>query len=287
MFFSKKIKMVKKQYLVRLGIVLFLATSCYECKKASEVQIVAKVVDVSIDSLRGFKQGTIENDLFYKIVTEKYPRMSDAWMGRSISYTKRGLYDKGFELVNKAVDLSPSNHLGYRGYIKLYMFHDYNGALRDFQRLDSLTPNFQDAPWSEDIYKVIGLCYLNMDNNEKAEKYFDLSISTNTEQRGVEWVEPRTFIYYGVTLLKNKKINNALSVFNKSIEINPEVPEAYYYKSKILLDKGKLSEARSTINKCLEVFNKYGNHINSYYELPYQLYLSQIKSLKNKIYADS
>ena len=44
---------------------------------------------------------------------------SDAWMERSVSFNKAGDFHKGFEYLDKAVELDPKLHLGYRGWIRL------------------------------------------------------------------------------------------------------------------------------------------------------------------------
>jgi tetratricopeptide (TPR) repeat protein len=87
----------------------------------------------------------------YEKAIEYDQENSDAWMERSVAFNKAGDFEKGFEYLNKAVELDPKLHLGYRGWIRLRKMRDYDKALQDFNILDSLTPNFVDAPWGEDI----------------------------------------------------------------------------------------------------------------------------------------
>src|SRR5690606_35142215 len=93
---------------------------------------------------------------------------SDAWMERSVSFNKAGDFHKGFEYLDKAVELDPKLHLGYRGWIRLRKMRDYDKALADFDRLDSLTPNFVDA----NIDFLRGECYFGKKDYPKAIEMF-------------------------------------------------------------------------------------------------------------------
>jgi tetratricopeptide (TPR) repeat protein len=83
----------------------------------------------------------------YDVAFEYNQDTSDVWMEKSVSLNKAGDFNKGFEYLDKAVQLEPKKHLGYRGWIRLRKLRDYDKALIDFDRLDSLTPNVIDAPW--------------------------------------------------------------------------------------------------------------------------------------------
>ena len=41
--------------------------------------------------------------------------------------------------MNKAVALDPKEHLPYRGWCRYQFFRDYEGAIQDIERLDSLS----------------------------------------------------------------------------------------------------------------------------------------------------
>ncbi|MBG7610769.1 tetratricopeptide repeat protein, partial [Polaribacter sp. BAL334] len=104
----------------------------------------------------------------YEKAIEYDQNNSDAWMERSVSYNKSGDFKQGFEYLNKAVELNPTSHLGYRAWIRLRKIRDYDKALADFDRLDSLTPNFVDAPWGENIDFLRGECYFGIKDYRKA-----------------------------------------------------------------------------------------------------------------------
>ena len=80
------------------------------------------------------KSDTEKSDFFvnvhdYETAIEYDQDNSDAWMERSVSFNKAGDFKKGFEYLDKAVELEPESHLGYRGWIRLRKMRDYDKAL--------------------------------------------------------------------------------------------------------------------------------------------------------------
>ena len=74
-------------------------------------------------------QGEYISQKVFDILIYQYPDYSDAYFEKSVPFNKRGDYAKGFELLDKAVELDPDIHLGYRGYMKLRFLRDYDAAL--------------------------------------------------------------------------------------------------------------------------------------------------------------
>ena len=60
--------------------------------------------------------------------------------------------------------------------MKLRFLRDFDGALADFNRLDSLTPSFNDAPCGENIDFLRGECFFGKKDYNKAIKHFNLNI---------------------------------------------------------------------------------------------------------------
>ncbi len=228
-----------------------------------------------------YVQGSVKEQRYLDKAIELDSLYVDALVEKSVSHNKRGQFAIGMKFLNKGVELDPVEHLGYRGFVKLYMLRDYFGALNDFLRLDELTPEFRDAPWGEDIYKVIGLSYLGMKEYKKALSYFKQSIEEVSKDNGEEWVESRTFIYYGVCAMKTQNLDDALQSFNTYIKYNPENPSGYYYKAKVLLDLGHSldEDVKALLNTALNLANRGFIETSPYFELPYQIYPSDIKQL--------
>ncbi|MCB0643103.1 MAG: tetratricopeptide repeat protein, partial [Phaeodactylibacter sp.] len=190
-----------------------------------------------------FAQGSVVEQYYLQKAIEADPTFSPALKEKSVPYNKRGLYAEGFRLLNQAVTADPVEHLGYRGFVKLYMLRDYEGALADFIRLDSLTPNFRDAPWSEDIEHVKGIAYLMLKKRESAITSFSDCIRAISAQSGEDWVDVKVFLYRGIAYLEMAQLELALADFNKALELYPKFSEAWYYKGITFAKMGQAMES--------------------------------------------
>ncbi len=236
-----------------------------------------------VNELSEALQGTWEKDEYYKLILKSFPNHDQAWKSRSVAYNKRGLLNVGFKYLDKAVELNPLEHLGYRGYVKLYMMHDYLGALSDFHRYENLVNEKIPVAWGEDLYKLMGLCYLLTNDFDKAEHYLNQSITLNSEQSGMSWVEPRTFLYLAIAQHKNNKTIEAVATLKNAMKVFPTMSSYAYWLGKLSLSTGDVKAALRYATEAEQLFKKYRDNANPYYEIPFQLYQSDIKELQNLI----
>lgn len=99
--------------------------ACYE----------ACTIAVEAGNYQGYKQS---QQGFDKAIT-LCPALSYAWFEKSVPYLKRGLFVEWRKLIDKAVELDPLQHLGYRGWCRYQFLRDYKGAIEDLEKLDQLT----------------------------------------------------------------------------------------------------------------------------------------------------
>lgn len=265
------VKTTLKAVLLLIAIPLFLGGLYYFSKSNRE----RAELWFNIQNL--FPQGSQQEQWCFDRAVKADPTYAKAWMQKSVSHTKRGQYAEGFRLLNKAVELEPAEYLGYRGYVKLYMLRDYDGAIEDFMRLDALTPKVRDAPWGEDIYHVLGLANLQKGQYEEARYFFDKSIGLTIEEQGEDWVDVKTFFYNGVVNFELGDIQEALSNLDKALQYYNKYTEACYYKGMVLASLNQREKACSYFKKSLNFFQEGYVYENSYYEIPNQLYLSDIE----------
>ncbi len=135
--------------------------------------------------LAGDFQGTYFSDFVFSVLNVQYPDYSDAFMERSVGFNKIGKYDKGFFYLDEAVKLDPSLHLGYRGWLKYEYLRDYDGAIKDFIKLDKLTPNFVDYPWGVNIHQLLGNCYAAKKEYKKALIEYNKYLKLTNEKEGL------------------------------------------------------------------------------------------------------
>lgn len=246
------------------------------CKVAAQNKQTIEITQELLDSLSAYPQVSMQSDLYYELVLEKYPNTHEAYMSRSVPYNKGGEHATGFAMLNRAVELAPTQNLGYRAFVKLYMMHDYEGALQDCLLLDSLTGYTKPGVWGEDMDMVIGLCYLQLNDLQKARIRFTNSINRVTQKNGKEWNSSRVFLYLGITHMKEKAYSQAIQVLDELIQLNPNYSEAYYYKAQCYSSQKDLENAKATLETCRQVFGKYGAEKNAYFEMPYQIYPSML-----------
>lgn len=221
-------------------------------------------------------QGTLFSQTMFNILKFQYPENSTLYFEQSVAFNKYGYHAKGFELLDKAVDLDPKTHLGYRGYMKLRFLRDYNGALADFNQLDSLTPNFNDAPWGENIDFLRGECHYGNKDYVKAINCFQ----KNIKNQSAGWADIQSFVYLGICKYELGNYEDAIIEFNKALEQSDKTTEAYFYLSKVYKQIDSLPKAREFLVKAKENLNyKRDDPYNEYLN---EIYLSDITEMEKQ-----
>ncbi|SFF95215.1 TPR repeat-containing protein [Salegentibacter agarivorans] len=212
-------------------------------------------------------QGDYLSQSMFEILKLQNPQNDEIYFEQSVPYNKRGFYKEGFQLLNKAVELKPKMHLGYRGYMKLRFLRDFKGALKDFNRLDSLTPNFVDSPWGEDIDFLMGEAYFGLEKYDKAITHFGKSI----ENQGEGWVDIQAFVYTGLSEYKLGNFDEAKIQFEKALSQSKYTVEAHLGLAKIYLETGDLTKGKLHLDKAEKYFSykrndPYNEYLNEVYE---------------------
>ncbi|MGL4632223.1 MAG: tetratricopeptide repeat protein, partial [Leadbetterella sp.] len=147
-------------------------------------------------------------------------------------------------------------------------FRDYNGAIQDFELLDSLSKYDIGFSANGDYHLNIAkaICYSGLDQNQKA-------IEIIEKQLKVENFSPGNYDYYqlGATYFKLNNLDAALKAFLKQTEIS-ELAENEYYLAKIYKLQNNLSEYQKHKEKALELYkgdtrliDPYTHHFNKVY----------------------
>lgn len=193
------------------------------------------------------------------------PTYARAWNQMAQPHLRKGEFAKGFKMLDEAVRLNKLEFIGLRGCAKLYYLHDSDGALKDLIELDSMTPNFTDAPWGKDIYYHMGIAEKLKGNLNGALNYFDFSISNTTKERGEDWVDVKVFLYRGLVHMEVGNYELALKDFDKGILYFDKFTEAYFYKGQCYI---KLNDRV----KACEYFNKAKYYFEAGYTYSNQMY---------------
>ncbi|MBA6155407.1 tetratricopeptide repeat protein [Tenacibaculum sp. S7007] len=194
-----------------------------------------------------------------------------------VKFNKAGDFHTGFIYLNKAVELNPSSHLGYRGWIRLRKIRDYDNALSDFNQLDSLTPNFVDTAWGENIDFLRGECYFGKKDYKKAIGNFNLNIINNKE----DWVDIHTFVYLGLCEYELGNYKKAISEFERALKQSEFTPESYFGIAKAYKKLGEIEKANENILNAEKNIAYKRNDI--YNEFLNEIYLSEILEFKKQL----
>lgn len=219
-------------------------------------------------------QGLFLSQSIFEILKYQDPSNDEIYFEQSIPYNKRGNYEMGFKLLDEAVRLKPIKHLGYRGYMKLRFLRDFKGALNDFNRLDSLTPNFQDTSWGEDLDFLRGEAYFGLNNFEKSIFYFD----RNVKNQGEDWVDIQTFIYIGLSEYELRNLERAKEQFEKALYQSQYTVEAHLGLAKIYFENGDVANMAIHLEKADEYLNY--KRDDPYNEFLNEIYKEDIENLK-------
>ena len=224
-----------------------------------------------------YSQGSYFSQTMFEILKFQHADYSKVYVEQSVAFNKRGEYAKGFDLLDKGVELDPELHLGYRGWIKLRKLRDYDGALNDFNRLDSLTPKFVDAPWGENIDFLRGECYFGKKNYKKAIENFNINVANNKE----DWVDIYTFVYLGLCEYELGNYEKSISEFERALKQYEFTPESNFGIAKAFEKLGEVDKARENLLKAEKNIGYKRN--DDYNEFLNEIYLPEIIKFKQEL----
>jgi len=235
-----------------------------------------------------YAQGTraceniLDSALYY------WPGYAEAWHEKSVPYLKRGDFFTWRKYVDKAVALKPLEYLGVRAWCRFKFLHDYEGALNDLVKLDTLTqfnPG-QSGDGSYDLHIVMALSERELGYYKKAFHYFSIGIDTVLRQKGIQWVGLYDYLHRAVMRMRVKDYAGALSDLAKQIDKYSKFAETYYYQGQVLVLTGHPVEARKAFEKSKRLFISEGYHLTDpYCEMPDAVYLEEIEEALSGIKA--
>lgn len=219
-------------------------------------------------------QGVYLSQSMFEILKFQDPLNSEIYFEQSVPFNKRGDYERGFELLDKAVEYNPRDYLGYRGYMKLRFLRDFEGAIKDFDALDKMTPNVIDSPWGEDIDFVRGEAYYGLGKYQKAIEHFNKTI----ENQGEEWAEIQSYVYLGLCEQKLGNPNKAIIAYNRALNQSKYVCEAHLGLAKVHMEIGDNEKAKEHILKAEQYFQY--KRTDPYNEFLNEIYKTEILDIK-------
>ena len=171
-------------------------------------------------------QGTKSSQQQFDKAIELCPSLDYAYREKSVPYLKRGDFATWKKLIDKAVDLNPTLHLGARGWCKYQFLRDYQGAIMDFEQLELLTSSDIGYSVNGDYHLKIAkaLCYKALGQKNVAIEIIESQLAQNNYT-----AMPYDFLHLGVLKMETGDAAGAIEYLNKSIAYNDFLAEAHYY----------------------------------------------------------
>ncbi|ADV47430.1 hypothetical protein Celal_0072 [Cellulophaga algicola DSM 14237] len=150
-----------------------------------------------------------------------------AYKEKSVAYLKSGDFITWKKLMDKAVQYDAKDNLGYRGWCRYQFFRDYQGAIADLEKLDSLLS--YDMGYSKNgtyhLNIAKGLCYKGIGEKEKALTIIENQIKLNEE---IDFVGTLDYLHLGVLHLELNHFKKAIEALKKQETTNNLAENQYY-----------------------------------------------------------
>lgn len=170
---------------------------------------------------------------------KKDSTIAQLWQLKAMPYFKCKKYEVGMLYLDKAVLYNKQEWLPYRGFIKCIFAKTYKSAITDFEECIKLYGNSYVMDHTYRFY--IGLCYLQLNEYEKAEKLFDDYVNDIYKNRN-QLEHPTAYFYQGIAKYELQKLDEAIVIFDKALKIYPQFSDVKYYKAICWYKKGKPKE---------------------------------------------
>lgn len=225
-------------------------------------------------------QGSYASQKHLSDAIEMCPTLSNAYFEKSVAFLKRGMFIEWKELMDKAIELDPEQHLSYRAWCQFSFLHNYEETIKDLNRLSELKGRpFMGVGQSGDydLRMVLALSHRFIGQKEKAVEIIETAMADKDYYFGLY-----DYLHLGVLYLENGQLEKAMESFEKQVTEN-ELAEVYYYIGRTLLLQENGTEAKRNADKALELYRGNRKMHSNYYEYPDQIYEQDIIKLKNSV----
>jgi len=194
------------------------------------------------------------------------------WQQKAMPFWKTKKYSLAISYYEKAVEFNRKRYLGRFGFLKCIFAKDYNGALKDLISYKNEFGSRHEQDHSLEFY--MGICFLQINQYEKALNVLKEQNSKEETQHGNEWVHYLDRYYLAITYYELGKYVKAISEFDKVLKDYPRFSDAQYYKSLCLNRLDKKEEAKMLMKEGKSNFKKgytFNEDSSKYEEYPYQI----------------
>ncbi|MFT4661065.1 MAG: tetratricopeptide (TPR) repeat protein [Patiriisocius sp.] len=167
------------------------------------------------------------------------------WRQKAMPLFKQGKYEKGMEYIDKAVQYDRLEYQDYRAFIKCIFAQTYREAIIDFEDCKKRFGNSYVMDHTYDFH--IALSYLQLNEFEIAEEIFKRDYENQISEHNEDWLHPVDLFYFGICKYELGKYQEAIDLFDLSLDRHETFSDAQYYKAQALRRIGKLEEAKELL----------------------------------------
>jgi len=202
-----------------------------------------------------------------------------SYMEKAVPFLKRGQFIQWKKLIDRAVEISPKNYLGYRGWCRLQFLRDYEGAIKDIEELKLISNHDIGYCQTGDYHLniALALCYKEIGQFEKAKKIF-----YNHLNSGITSVDLYDYYHLGVLEYELGNYTKALQCFERQIQENDYMGETYFFIAKTYQKLGITEKYQTNLIKAKKYYEKGQYRTDTYTETIDKVYLLDIlNEMKN------
>jgi len=235
-----------------------------------------------LNGVSNYYQGTVAEQFLIEEAIKFDSTNADIWREFGTAQVKRGFAVKMEYFYGKATKFNPKEWQGWRGYLYLYFYRDFERAIIDFNAVDSILGLVGHSQGQNHDY-MRGIAYYGLKDYSKALTYLNKYINTTIKDAGLDWVDVYAILYRGLTQEKLGNLENALADFTLVLKQYPKLADAHYHKARILYSIGENKLAISHLKLAKENFSLGYFHKRPYIEVLDQIYNQDIFDLEAKI----
>ena len=165
------------------------------------------------------------------------------WFNLMLSYSNLDELDNLIKVADESFDYFPNN--AFTHYFKgtaLYQKKDYKESISSLQNAIDLEP---ERELKAQIFSMLGDAHNSLKEYKKADENFENSLKIKEEATTLN-----NYAYY--LSLRNERLNDALKMSKRSLELRPKTPTFLDTYGWILYKQGKYEKAKEYIEKAIE-----------------------------------
>jgi tetratricopeptide (TPR) repeat protein len=207
------------------------------------------------------------------------------WGHKATAYMIHGEYVEGVKYLDKAAELDPFYYLGNRAWYRMRHFHDYEGAINDFNAIEKRAGSTYVYVTSIHMYMLKGLAYKELGNNAKALESYDIAINDQIARNGPGWVGAYDYLYRGTLKFKMGDMDGAVEDLTLQVKQYEGLADTYYYRGLAYAAVGRKDEARTDLEHAKELMLGDGQRRwDPIVVLPDEVFLSDVEKALLKLY---